>query len=81
VLNGGGDRDIFRFVFQGDRDTIIDFDLDLIDLRAYDFTGFGAVMATAARSGGGTIFDLENNTEIVVMGMTPGEFTPDDFIL
>ena len=61
----------------------MDFDdgFDRIDLTAFNFGGPGQVVATATQSGTSVIFDLGNETVVVVLDSTIADFGRTDFIL
>ena len=88
-LTGGAGSDTFVFAapvgtFAGSGDdTITDFAAgsDRIDIAAYHFADFAAVMAQTADVGGAAVLTLDGQDSVTLTGVTKDQLHALDFIL
>ena len=83
-MTGGTGNDTFRIVDDGSSSSIIrDFTQgqDLIQLASSFGAAFEEIMAGATQNGSNTDFHLSDSISLNVVGLTPDQFTVNDFLL
>lgn len=88
-MNGGGGLNLFVFAPGEGADRIVGFDAgpgvaDVIDLSAFSFADFAAVLAAATNEVGGVVIDLDGapgGDQVQLHGLVAASLDADDFIL
>lgn len=84
VLAGGAGADLFQWTSGDGNDFITDFDVnsgDVLQLLGTSFTSFAQVQAALTQTSGVTQTELRIGTETLYLwGVTPGQFTANDFL-
>lgn len=82
-LTGGGGADVFIFAPGDGSDQITDFvnGTDRLDLRAFSFAGFAAVVAVSDDTARGLRLDLPGDGVVYVAGLTLATLTSGDVLL
>ena len=84
MLTGGGGSDTFDIELGSDIDTIIDFDVgvDVIDISAYGFANFNAVLAATTDVGGRAQIALNGAQDVLRLnGVLEAQLLASDFLL
>ncbi|MGE0746053.1 MAG: Ig-like domain-containing protein [Rhodospirillales bacterium] len=82
-LYGGAGNDVFVLAAGCGDDTIHDYaaDRDQVDLSAFAFADFAAVLAATAYAGGDSTIDLGGGHSVVLVGVTLSGADADSFVL
>lgn len=87
ILKGGQGNDRFVFLDMSGHDTILDFDGggdgrgDVLDLRAFQFSSFEAVLDRAVADGSNTVIRLSESSVVTLAGIELSELRADDFLI
>ena len=84
ILTGGGGADTFVFAAGSGQDTVNDFvsGNDKLDLSAYNFSDFAAVLASTTDNGSGyAVIDLGGGNTITLFGVSEAQLQAGDVIL
>lgn len=85
-LIGGAGADTFRFLNGTGNDLVVDFVAgaaveDVLDVRAFAFASFGAVMAAASDINGGVYIALDADDSVFLQGIAKAQLVANDFII
>lgn len=74
--------DVFVFGLNNGRDVVRDFDraADRIDLSAFGFADFNALLAASQDVGIGVVIKLGADNDITLLGVSKGQLADNDFI-
>lgn len=85
-LIGGAGADTFRFLNGTGNDLVVDFSAgpaleDMLDVRAFGFASFGAVIAAASDINGGVYIALDADDSVFLQGLAKAQLVANDFII
>ncbi|NYI27470.1 NACalpha-BTF3-like transcription factor [Sulfitobacter geojensis] len=84
ILIGGADADEFVFADGSGDDLIVDFDIssgDLLNIHAFGFADFNAVLAASADVGSDVVIQLDSDDSVTLVGVSTSDLTIGDFWL
>ena len=86
TLTGGAGDDLFVFGNFDDDDTVNDFAAgsgagDILDIQAFNFADFDAVIAACNDSGSNCVVSLDADDEITLIGVQTLDLTAGDFLI
>ena len=85
-LTGGADDDLFVFADGSGNDTITDFTAgagtdDVIEISAFGFATFAAVLAVATDDGVDTLIQFDADDSVTLLGVQVANLDASDFII